>query len=295
MKATFLLEKKFRTIVLGIAILLLNGCTGNNAGVSNTSAEQPEKAATEGAKDSVKLDRSRPADASGILARKQIPILCYHQIRDYRPTDSKVARDYIVPPAVFASQMQALKDSGYTTVLPDELYDYLVFGKSLPVKSVMLTFDDTDLEQYTEAWPIMKKHDYKAVFFIMTVSIGRPNYMNREQILDLHNNGNVIGSHTWDHHNVKKYVEADWVTQIEKPAAQLKQITGVEPVYFAYPFGLWNKEAIPQLKKRSIKAAFQLSISRDSSEPLYTIRRIIVPGSWSVSSFMNRLQSSFKN
>src|SRR4051812_41996716 len=51
--------------------------------------------------------------ASEILSKKQIPILCYHQIRDWKPTDSKVSRDYIVPPAAFAAQMRMLADSGY--------------------------------------------------------------------------------------------------------------------------------------------------------------------------------------
>ncbi len=270
-------------------------CSGTDEGKAVPGKADSTREVVNKRKDTVSIDRSVKADAATILSKKQIPILCYHQIRDYKPGDSKVAKDYIVPPAVFAAQMQALKDSGYTTLLPDELYDYLVFGKSVPDKSVMLTFDDTDLEQYTEAWPVMKKHDYKAVFFIMTVSIGRPNYMNKEQILDLYKNGNVIGSHTWDHHNVKKYSEADWVTQIEKPAAQLRQITGEEPVYFAYPFGLWNREAIPQLQKRSIKAAFQLSIARDSTDPLYTIRRIIVPGSWSNETLLKRMRGSFSN
>src|SRR5277367_5925092 len=37
--------------------------------------------------------------ASVILKKKQVPVLCYHQIRDWKPTDSKISRDYIVPPA----------------------------------------------------------------------------------------------------------------------------------------------------------------------------------------------------
>ena len=67
----------------------------------------------------------------------------------------------------------------------------------------MLTYDDTDLDQYTVAFPEMKKHGFKGVFFIMTVSIGRPRYMSREQVKDLSDQGNAIGSHTWDHHTKK--------------------------------------------------------------------------------------------
>jgi peptidoglycan/xylan/chitin deacetylase (PgdA/CDA1 family) len=240
------------------------------------------------------VDPANIADAATIIARKQIPILCYHQVRDYKPTDSKTARDYIVPPAVFREQMQALADSGYKTILPDELYNYLAAGIPVPEKSVMLTFDDTDLEQFTVAAPEMKQRDFKGVFFVMTVSIGRPRYMSKEQLKLLSDDGNIIGSHTWDHHNVKKYAGDDWITQIEKPSKQLAAITGKPVTYFAYPFGLWNPPAIPELKKRGFKAAFQLSEKRDQRDPLFTIRRIIVPGSWSGKTMLARMRSSFR-
>lgn len=234
------------------------------------------------------------ANAATILARPEVPILCYHQVRDWRPTDSKTARDYIVPVVAFRDQIRMLADSGYHTILPDQLYDYLTTGAPLPAKPIMLTFDDTDLDQYTEAAPEMKKYGFKGVFFVMTVSLGRPNYMSKEQVKELSDAGHVIGSHTWDHHNVKKYQGQDWVTQVEKPARQIEVITGKPVRYFAYPFGLWNAQAIPQLKQRGITAAFQLYAPRDAHDPLYTIRRIIVPGSWGPATLQTRMRSSFK-
>ena len=218
--------------------------------------------------------------ASAILAKKQVPILCYHQIRDWKPTDSKTSRTYIVPPAAFAAQMRMLADSGYHTITPDQLYGYLISGKRLPAKPIMLSFDDTDLDQYTVAYPEMKKYGFTGVFFIMTVSLGRRHYMNREQVHTLSEDGNTIGSHTWDHHNVKKYVGNDWVVQLDKPTKQLEQITGKSIRYFAYPFGLWNTAAFPELKKRGFVAAFQLNEKPDHTDPMYSIRRIIVPGTW---------------
>ena len=148
---------------------------------------------------------STPADAATVLARKQVPILCYHQIRDWRPKDSKSAKDYIVPVADFKAQLKMLADSGYNTILPDQLFNYLNYGTKLPEKPIMLTFDDTDLDQYTIAAPEMKKYGFKGVFFILTGSLGRPNYMSKAQVKELSDAGHVIGSHTWDHQNVKKY------------------------------------------------------------------------------------------
>jgi peptidoglycan/xylan/chitin deacetylase (PgdA/CDA1 family) len=234
------------------------------------------------------------SNAATIMARPEVPVLCYHQIREWRRNESRGVKDMVVPPAAFKSQLQLLADSGYQTVLPDDLYAYLTTGKPLPAKPIMLTYDDSDLDQYKIAAPEMKKHGFRGVFFIMTVSLGRSIYMNRAQVKELSDEGHVIASHTWDHKNVKKYEEDDWETQIGKPVRQLEEITGKKIRYFAYPFGAWNKEAIPELKKYDIKAAFQLSTKRDSTEPLYTIRRMIVPGDWSAITMYRAMKRTFK-
>jgi peptidoglycan/xylan/chitin deacetylase (PgdA/CDA1 family) len=234
-----------------------------------------------------------PASAKEIMERAQVPILCYHQIRNWRPTDSKQAKDYIVPEAAFAEQMKMLADSGFHTISADQLYAYLTTGASLPSRPVMLTFDDTDLPQYTIAKPAMEKYGFRGLFFIMTVSLGRPNYMSRAQVKELSDAGNEIGSHTWDHKNIKHFTDADWTTQIDKPTKTLESITGRSIKYFAYPFGLWNDAAITPLKTHGFKAAFQLSAKRNEKEPLYTIRRIIVPGSWNAATLRSWIRHSF--
>jgi peptidoglycan/xylan/chitin deacetylase (PgdA/CDA1 family) len=238
--------------------------------------------------------KGKAADAAGVIARKPIPILCYHQIRDWRPTDSRTSKDYIMPIADFKDQMKALHDSGYHAVLPDQLYDYLVYGSPLPSKPMMLTYDDTDEDQWTIAKPEMDKYGFKGVFFIMTVSIGKNHYMSKEQIKALSDAGHVIGSHTWDHKNVKKYEAADYVTEIQKPTKLLEDITGKKIDYFAYPFGLWRPEAIPHLKEAGFRAAFQLYAPNDPKDPLYTIRRIIVAGGMSGKHTLEVMNKMFK-
>jgi peptidoglycan/xylan/chitin deacetylase (PgdA/CDA1 family) len=221
------------------------------------------------------------AGAAEILARPQVPILCYHRLRVYRSTDGPAARTYIVPASRFQAQIKMLADSGYHTITPDQYYAYLTTGSSLPEKPVMISFDDTSEEQFTVGAAELDKYGFKGVFFIMTISIGRPGYMSSEQLKALSDRGHTIASHTTDHHNVKKYTGADWDFQLVKPKNKLETITGKPVEYFAYPFGEWNEAAIPELKKRNYKAAFQLSSKkRDKEEPLYAIRRMIVPGTW---------------
>ncbi|WP_026899196.1 polysaccharide deacetylase family protein [Daejeonella oryzae] len=285
---------------ISIPGLLLVAALCNSSCQSTTDAKT---SATTNAKDTssnlktetelIQSPTDKIASAATILARPQVPILCYHQIRDWKAKDSKAAKDYIVPIDQFKAHLKMLADSGYHTILPDQLYNYLNNGAKLPSKPIMLTFDDTDLDQFTVAAPEMKKYGFKGVFFIMTVSLGRPNYMSKAQVKELSDDGHVIGSHTWDHHNVKKYQGEDWVTQIEKPTKTLKEITGKDIKYFAYPFGLWNPQAIPELKKRGFIGAFILAEKRDENDPLFTIRRIIASGYWSPKTLHTSIIRSF--
>jgi peptidoglycan/xylan/chitin deacetylase (PgdA/CDA1 family) len=202
-------------------------------------------------------------------------------------------KSYSVSPDQFAEQMKALHDSGYQTILPGDLYEYLVHGASLPSKPVMLTFDDTDLEQFTIGATEMNKYNFKGVYFLMTISINRPRYMSESQLKELSDNGHTIEGHTWDHHMITKYTGADWDTQLVKPKLRIEKITGKTVKYFAYPFGLWNQAAIPELKSRGYKLAFILSTKRDSTEPLYTLRRMIVPGTWSTQGMLKAMKQTF--
>ena len=219
--------------------------------------------------------------------------MCYHHIREAKPGQSETMKSYSVSPEAFAEQMKALKDSGYETILPGQLYEYLAHGMALPAKPVMLTFDDTDEEQFTIGATEMQKYGFKGVYFIMTISINRPRYMSKEQLKQLADSGHEVEAHTWDHHMVTKYKGNDFDIQFVKPKKKVEDITGKPAEYFAYPFGIWNEAAIPELKKAGYKMAFILSTKRDSTEPLYTIRRMIVPGQWSIPGMMKAMRQTF--
>ena len=61
-----------------------------------------------------------------------------------------------VEPSDFDWQMKYLVDHGYHTISPDELYDYLAGTGSLPERPVLITFDDGYVDNYTNAFPILK-------------------------------------------------------------------------------------------------------------------------------------------
>lgn len=237
---------------------------------------------------------SQPKIKNTIPPKKEVPVLCYHRIRNILPSDGADMKTYSVSPTAFAAQMKALHDNGFQSILPDQLYNYIVHNKPLPPKPVLITFDDTREEQYRIGAETLKKYGFKGVFFIMTVSINKPGYMNKIQIKALSDDGHVIGNHTWDHHRVTKYTPEDWNTQLLKPQTQLEKITGKPVHYFSYPFGLWNVAAVNELKKHNYKLAFQLSDRKPSPNAQFTVRRMIVPSGWSASKMMENMKATFK-
>jgi peptidoglycan/xylan/chitin deacetylase (PgdA/CDA1 family) len=265
-------------LLLPLAICIFSGCAGGSEKPANHPVVQSTQAvaATPTAMHDSASHKADTGMTSGL-----VPILCYHQIRDWTAKDSKTAKVYIVPVASFKAQIKMLHDSGYHAILPDQLMAYLDHGTPLPSKPIMLTFDDGDESQYTVALPELDKAGYKAVFFVMTVSLNRPNYFAKDQVKELAAKGHVIGCHTWDHHMTTKYTPEDWVKQVEKPRALLAQLSGSPVKYFAYPFGLWNEPAVSHLKNYGFTAAFSLSGKTDHEDPSFTLNRQIVDGSWS--------------
>jgi peptidoglycan/xylan/chitin deacetylase (PgdA/CDA1 family) len=216
-------------------------------------------------------------DLAAVAARARVPVLCYHQIRAPTGADDAAARAYIVRPSVFAAQMRALARAGYTTITGDQLVEHLLRGARLPDKPVLLTFDDGSAGQYTQAFPVLRRHGFKATFFLMTVVLGKPGWLTRGQVRALDRAGMTIGAHTWDHKAVPEFTDADWETQITTPIRDLQRLVGHRVRLFAYPFGLYSSAAIPHLLRAGARAGFQLADRLDRRHPMWTIRRIIVP------------------
>ena len=209
--------------------------------------------------------------AAQIYAKPEVPVLCYHRIEDGKKSD------YNVSPATFASHMKILADSGYHSILPAQLYDYLVYNKTLPEKPFLITFDDSRVEHALIAAPIMEKNGFRGTFFIMTITYNKKNYMTTNQIAQLAKAGHTIGLHSWDHTMVIKYKNAaDWQKQVADPKTKLETIVGKKVEYWAYPNGVFNHTGAEELSKY-FKISFSLSTKRDSIFPLQTVRRIIVP------------------
>lgn len=266
--------------------LFVTACSHSKQQDSNIDGETKEIASKEnndGNNNAVNQTANTPAQ---IFNKAEVPVLCYHRIGD------GLKGDYAVSPATFDAHMKILADSGYHSILPEQLYDYLVFNKALVEKPVMISFDDSRIEHTGIAARVMEKYGFRGVFFIMTITYNKKNYMSTDQIFKLSEAGHVIGLHSWDHTMATKYVEeTDWQKQVIDPKKKLEAIVRKPVEYWAYPNGVYNHQAAEQLSKH-FKLSFILSSKRDSTQALQSVRRMIVP-EWTPQGLLKSMRRTF--
>ncbi len=118
--------KNLYIILIAFSINLFSSCSSEPA---KPSAQDATAISTN--KDSVVTTSTQKnkADNATIIAKKQVPILCYHHI-----TNKVAPALYTVSIDAFNAQLKILADSGYHTVLPEDLYNYLLYDAPLPDK-----------------------------------------------------------------------------------------------------------------------------------------------------------------
>lgn len=169
-----------------------------------------------------------------------VPILLYHRI-DVSNTQSQ----YYVPPDKFEEQMKLLHDWGYTTITTELLVQAIREGANLPQRPIILTFDDGHLNNYTIAYPIMKKYGFTGALYIVGEYIGSPNYMNADQIKEMVHNGWEVGNHSMNHFDLT-LLDTQQQQQYEIVASRevLEDQLDVPIQTFAYPFGIYDQTVI---------------------------------------------------
>ncbi len=273
-----------RSVLLGAAgaaVLVAAGCSTSAAPPAVPTSPPPPSPPPPSPPAAPAVDLAAPA-AQVVPRTADVPVLCWHQLRDWRPGDSASARATLIcPPAAFRAQLDALQAGGYTTISPDEHLAHLTTGAPLPPKPVLLTFDDSQGSQIATGVPELARRSMRAAFFVMTVPLGKPNWMSRDDVKRLHDAGHTVAAHTYDHHRADRYTGTDWDTQLVKPRAELETIIGAPVRHFAYPYGDWNAGDFAHLDQAGYVTGYQLAEQPvDPTRPLLSLRRTLVGSSW---------------
>jgi peptidoglycan/xylan/chitin deacetylase (PgdA/CDA1 family) len=208
----------------------------------------------------------------------KVPIVIYHSVRPYIKGESAEQNRYDVTPELFTKQVQYLKNNGYTTISFEMLANYFDEGKTLPIKPIILSFDDSWKNQYTYAFPLLKKEKMTGTFFVFTNSLNRGNHLRWDDVREMQKAGMEIGSHTKFHpylDNIKDPVTLE--KEISGSKNILEESLGTTTIAFAYPFGEHATTTVNEVKRAGYRTARAIrSGNIQSIEDRYTLRGFIV-------------------
>ncbi|WP_413408022.1 polysaccharide deacetylase family protein [Paenibacillus amylolyticus] len=119
-----------------------------------------------------------------------------------------------------------------------------------PNKVVLLTFDDGPKEEkmITSLIDTLDKHNAKAIFFVNGYRV-----KSHPELLKLiHERGQIVGNHAWDHEDLKKMSNAEAAKQVTDVQKIVKETIGEEPQFFRPPFGSGNDALKAVVKKNGM-------------------------------------------
>lgn len=182
----------------------------------------------------------------------RVPIFIYHSIRPDDPTLPKSAKIFDTTPEILEQELKYLKDNGYTTISLDELVATLHAGTLRDgQKPVVLTFDDGLENQYTYAYPLLKKYNAKATFFVYPNPIEHNDlrFMSWDHVKEIGSTpGLVIGNHTLTHPLLSKLTPEELHHEVIDSKKILETKLGKPVTHFAAPFGYTGPELVQLLK-----------------------------------------------
>ena len=213
-----------------------------------------------------------------------VPILMYHSISSERTEPiGVVGRPFkvrlhlnIVSPQTFDKQMAYLKNNGYQVITLNDFVEGDKVGRKFPQKTVVITFDDGYMDNYTQAFPILKKYHFPATIFLITDAVGTNSaLLNWAQVKEMSQYGIDFESHTRHHAYLPKLSLERMKDEIVGSKRVLEGHLGKPVYYIAYPSGGFSEEVKAVVALAGYKAAFATNRGYDRFNiDLYELNRI---------------------
>lgn len=212
--------------ILFTACLLLSACT----------ATKPESAATSNQQDSAASDSSNSAkDQSNVSSpkssSKQAGSDDHNSAGKTNAQNDKTSESNETGAATSATSATTNNKMYHL----DKAYNVIPNQQGTEKKVVLLTFDDGPKEaaMINKIIDVLDKHKAKAIFFVNGYRVKE----HPELLKLIHDRGQPIGNHSWDHIVLKNKSELEVKKQIETVQKAVKDITGQAPVFFRPPHG----------------------------------------------------------
>lgn len=198
-------------------------------------------------------------------------ILAYHSVGEHSIKEIG-ARLYSVVLERFKEQMSYLRNTQYS------------------IPNTTITFDDGDITNYLNAYPVLKEFGLKGYFFIICPWVGTDGYMDWNQIRELQDAGMTIGSHGMTHRILTELRDDELDYELTESKNILEENLKTKIDYFSIPRGFCNERVIDSAKRAGYKKIFTSDV-RDMDG--FRLGRIVVRADWDLDHFTKVLDNGY--
>jgi len=219
-----------------------------------------------------------------VYPRHTVPILTYHSF-DYGQGLLSVT------PENFERQIRYIKDKGFKVISLDEFTEGIKKGRRFARNGVVITMDDGYENNFTYAYPVLKKYNFPATIFLATNYIATSSgFLNWDEVMEMSRHNISFGGHTKSHVYLPSVTEKDvlW-DEIGGCKRIIEEHIGVPVDYFCYPLGGFTEEAEQLVERAGYKGACVTNRGDDTLNKydVYGLNRISVRNGNPYFSFFN--------
>ncbi|WP_052484498.1 polysaccharide deacetylase family protein, partial [Xanthomonas citri] len=186
--------------------------------------------------------------------------------------------DYVAHLRTLYTRENILRDHGVVEPYPFAARDSdsEVFGRDLPPKTVVLTFDDGPHRAYTEEIvAILKRYDVPGVFFEVGRNLGSLDAQGKAKLAPLSKishtlmeEGYAVGNHSLTHAQLSKTTGDALRSQVLDADALLRAVDDKRAPLFRFPYGARNAEGLQLLGEAGLKSIMWNIDSLDWADPV---------------------------
>ncbi len=186
----------------------------------------------------------------------------------------------------FEQHLEYIEKNAFKVWPLSKVVRYILEGKKLPLKTVVLTIDDAYISTYTKAYPMLKAKGFPFTVFVSTnaVDTKSKNYMSWKQMREMSRNGAEFANHTLTHAYLlpgRSESQEEWKNRLraeiqraqKRLHEELGTTTNENPKLFSYPFGEYNENMTKLLKELGYIGVTQTSGVLNSRSDLRAIPR----------------------
>jgi len=219
----------------------------------------------------------------------RVPILMYHMVDTDVSAHDLITLHLTVMAPAFEAQLKLLRSAGYRPLSLDDVWAGLN-GRTPPGRGAVLTFDDGYEDNYTIAFPLLRKYGWTGTFFVVTSTIGTRGHMTKAQLDEMSRAGMAIESHGQHHIDFSQLPLAVAGTELSNSKRIIAGWSGKPVEFFAYPAGKFT----PALERLLGGLGYHAAVTEipgfatSASRP-FALERVRVDHDDSLASFARKL------